>query len=172
MFGAPIDVTGDAITEELAKREIHKPLKVHRFDKSKQVSNFKDDDFGNNCVYTSLKFEVPISVDKLLEQEVSISGKNVLIIPKVDSMPVKKLVPYHQILVTFSTFVPGLNLLNPSNYSQEIPRLFSFFEKYGKIVDLNLEYMPACFVVTFSRHQSVLDLLSKSKPPLTLCRKV
>lgn len=71
----------------------------------------------------SLKFDVPISVDKLLEQEVTIFDKNVLIIPQVDNVPIKKLVPYHQILVTFSTFTPAINLLTPTYHNQEIKTL-------------------------------------------------
>ena len=111
----------------------------------------------------SLRFDVPISVDKLLEQEFSISGKNILIIPQVDNVPIKKLVPFHQILVTFSSYTPALNLLNPSTCSQEIKHLYSYFEQYGKIVDLNLEYMPGCFVVTYTRHDCILELLDRSK---------
>uniref|UniRef100_A0A7S3KWT4 Uncharacterized protein n=1 Tax=Euplotes crassus TaxID=5936 RepID=A0A7S3KWT4_EUPCR len=153
LFGVPIDATNNDIIDELDKRGIHKPVKVEK--------GGKDNDFGDSCVYFSLKFDVPISVDKLLEQEVSIFGKNVLIIPRVDNIPIKKLVPYHQVLVTFNQFSPGLNLLNHSNCSQEIPYLHNFFAKYGKIVDLNLEYMPSCFVVTYTRHENVLELLEK-----------
>jgi len=110
-----------------------------------------------------LTFEVAVSVDKLLEQEFSVYGQNILVIPNVDNIPIKKLVPYHQVLVTFSFNTPGVNLLNHSTCFKEINRLYGFFNNYGKIVDLNLEFMPACIVVTYTRHESVLDILAKSK---------
>jgi hypothetical protein len=110
-----------------------------------------------------LEFDVAISVDKLLEQEVTIFGKNVLIIPNVDSLSVKKLVPYHQVLITFSSNTPGLNLLKPESAKDEIHNLYSYFEKFGKVVDMNLEYMPSCLMITYTRHDTVISLLEKSK---------
>jgi len=110
-----------------------------------------------------LTFDVALSVDRLLEQEVSIRGKSILVIPNVDSISIKKLVPFHQVIVTFSKNTPGSNLLVAENSMKEIGCLLGFFETYGNIVDLNLEFMPACIIVTFTRHESVLDLISKSK---------
>ena len=110
-----------------------------------------------------LTFEVAVSVDRLLEQELSIFGKNVLVIPNVENTPVKRLIPYHQVLVTFSSGTPPTKLLASGTAYKEIEYLHSFFSDFGNIVDLNLEYMPACIIVTYTRHESVLDLLSKSK---------
>lgn len=94
-----------------------------------------------------------------------------LVIPHVDKIPIKKLVPYHQVLVTFSYNTPGVDLLNQNkgpvgpHYSCQatVESMYTFFSKYGNIVDLNLEFMPACIIVTYTRHQSVLDILAKSK---------
>lgn len=111
----------------------------------------------------SLKFEQAISADKLIEQEISVFDKNVLVIPNVNNIAARKLVPYHQVLVTFSSTTPGEGLLTPSNAAKEISSLYSYFADYGKIVDFNLEYMPSCFIVTYTRHENVLSLLAKSK---------
>ena len=110
-----------------------------------------------------MTFEVAISVDRLLEQEFTIFNRNILVIPKVENSPVKRLIPYHQILITFSYNTPGLNLLSSGNAKQEIENVNKFLAKYGSVVDLNLEYMPTCIIATFTRHESVISLLSESK---------
>lgn len=109
-----------------------------------------------------LSFEVAVSVDKLLKQDFSMFGRNILVIPCVDKIPIKKLVPYHQVLVTFSYNTPGSNLLNSPSALDEIKCMYLFFSKYGNVVDLNLELMPSCLVVTYTRHESVLNILAKS----------
>ena len=114
-------------------------------------------------MYFWMTFEVAVSVDRLLEQEFSIFNRNILVIPKIENNPVKRLVPYHQVLITFSYNTPGINLLTSGNAKQEVDCLTKFLSKYGNIVDLNLEYMPTCIIATFTRHESVLSLLSESK---------
>lgn len=110
-----------------------------------------------------MTFEVAITVDRLLEQEFSIFNRNILVIPKVENCPVKKMIPFHQVLITFSYNTPGLNFLSSNNAKQEVDCLVKFLSKYGNIVDLNLEYMPTCIIVTYTRHDSVLSLLAESK---------
>lgn len=86
-----------------------------------------------------------------------------LAVPVVDNIAIEKLVPYHQILVTFSYNTPGGTLLKPESGIDEVKSMYSFFSKYGNIVDLNLEFMPACIVITFTRHESILEILTRSK---------
>jgi hypothetical protein len=108
-----------------------------------------------------LKFEVAVSADRLLEEELKIFDKNVLVIPKVRDLPIKQLIPHHQLLITFSYTTPGLSLITTSNYYEEVEKLYNFLSDHGKIVDLNLEYMPHCIVVTYTRHDSVRFMLAK-----------
>jgi hypothetical protein len=39
MFGLPLNVTGNDINSEFSKRDIHKPIKVEKIDKSKSNIN-------------------------------------------------------------------------------------------------------------------------------------
>lgn len=114
-------------------------------------------------MYVCMTFDVAVSVDRLLEKAFTVFNKPVLVIPKVESMPVKKQIPFHQVLVTFSPTTPGFNLFNQNTAKQEIDYLTRFFNKHGDIVDLNLDYVPYCIVVTYTRHESVLRLIQSSK---------
>uniref|UniRef100_A0A7S3N8K9 Uncharacterized protein n=1 Tax=Euplotes harpa TaxID=151035 RepID=A0A7S3N8K9_9SPIT len=151
MFGLPLEVTSEDLNNEFSKRQIHSPLKIEKIK--------KDDDFGNDCMYVCMTFDVAVSVDRLLEKAFTVFNKPVLVIPKVESMPVKKQIPFHQVLVTFSPTTPGFNLFNQNTAKQEIDYLTRFFNKHGDIVDLNLDYVPYCIVVTYTRHESVLRLI-------------
>jgi hypothetical protein len=168
LFGVSLDVSDEDIDRELSKRQIHKPVKIEKIRKSKCFLSISVDTFNDECAYIKLTFDVPLSVDRMLEQDISINGKNVLVIPNVDNISVDKLVPFHQVLVTFSKNTPAKNLLTQSNSKEEIEYLYSFFKEFGKIVDMNLEYMPTCLVVTYTRHESVLSLISKSKLSVTI----
>lgn len=49
---------------------------------------------------------------------------------------------------------------------RETNELFKFFEKIGEIVDMNLDYFPDMIVVTFVRHQDVVNALADQEPML------
>jgi|LauGreDrversion4_2_1035121.scaffolds.fasta_scaffold176742_1 hypothetical protein len=50
---------------------------------------------------------------------------------------------------------------------KETEALYRFFsDKYGDIVDLNLDYFPEMIIVTFASHRDVLRGLALEQPPL------
>jgi hypothetical protein len=45
--------------------------------------------------------------------------------------------------------------------NENLMELYEQLSKYGKIVDLNMEHFPYYLIITYTSHQSVLDMLKK-----------
>jgi hypothetical protein len=48
---------------------------------------------------------------------------------------------------------------------KEVCGLYSFFSKYGEIVDMNLDYFPDMIVITYGQHKDVLNLVQQQETP-------
>ena len=110
-----------------------------------------------------VEFATSREVDKLLERGLRVLRQNVLVLPAMKEKQYFELTPFHQVLVTFSVEYNADKLVTAETAVTAIEGLHRFFSEFGRVVDLNLEFLPVCVIVTFLRHASVVQLIEKSK---------
>ena len=121
------------------------------------------DGVGRQAQIVRVEFATSREVDKLLERGLCVLSQNVLVLPAMKEKQYFEQTPYHQVLVTFSVEYNADKLVTADTARTAIEGLYRFFKEFGDVVDLNLEFLPVCVIVTFTRHSSVVSLIEKSK---------
>eukprot|EP00830_Metopus_es_P021929 TRINITY_DN9444_c0_g1_i1.p1 TRINITY_DN9444_c0_g1~~TRINITY_DN9444_c0_g1_i1.p1 ORF type:complete len:426 (+),score=34.22 TRINITY_DN9444_c0_g1_i1:244-1521(+) len=145
LLGMPLDAERDDFARELKNKGLLFPNKI--------VFVKGEDEKGYKCNYLMMNLDNKEVTEKLLRAGLEVLGHPALVIEARDNQDLKEYVKKHQVKIRAKEKI---------NIDPVV--LYSSMSFYGKIVDLNMNYVSShdYIVVTFASRKAVEEILRKN----------